>query len=133
MISRLKGPSITETETNMRGHSSKMNLMARSVNIDMQKVIITKETSIMAGFMARGSMLSLMALNTPAIRTRAKSMESESLGSLMEALTKAAMKKTSKWAQPPLAPRWHPLPRHFQGQPTRRPPDHQLSGDRGHG
>ena len=58
MISRLKGPSITETEINMRGLSSKvkMSLMAR-VFIGFREAMYTQETSIMAGFMVMGPML----------------------------------------------------------------------------
>ena len=58
MISRLKGPSITETEINMRGLSSKvkMSLMAR-VFIGLREAMYTQENSKMAGFMGMGPML----------------------------------------------------------------------------
>jgi hypothetical protein len=54
IISRLKVPSITDTETNMRGGSKKICLMVKTAYIDKRKAITTKETSIMAGFMANG-------------------------------------------------------------------------------
>jgi hypothetical protein len=90
MITRLKGPSFTETVIDMRARYSTMNIMAW-VFISMRKVTFTQETSTMAKFMAKGAMLSLMAPNTQASGRRAKNMESESLGSLMKAFTKVAM------------------------------------------
>jgi hypothetical protein len=96
MITRFKGLSFTETAIDMTARYSKMNLMARRVFISMRKGTYTKETSTMAGFMAKGPILSLMAPNTQASGTRAKNMESESLSSLMKAFTKVAMKMINK-------------------------------------
>jgi len=95
MISRFKGPLFTETAINITARYTKMILMAR-VFINMRMVTFTQETSKMVGFMAKGAMLTLMAPNTQASGNMAKNMESENLGSLMDAFTKVAMKEINK-------------------------------------
>lgn len=100
MISRFKGLSFTETETNIRDLSLKvrMSLMAKACII-LLEVMCTQEASKMAGFMVMGPMLSLMApYYTQGSGKRPKSMELESLDYLMEAFTEAPLKPTNSMA-----------------------------------
>ena len=78
MISRLKGPSFTEMEINIRGRYSKMSLMAK-VSTHLRAGKYTKESSKMAGFKGKEPYHSVMAQNNTQVSgMRQKNMDSES-------------------------------------------------------